>query len=692
MWYAKVVRLLLSKINQNESEQAHDFYKTFFAQIKELLFNTEGESESELALGTLEKLFSKFAGRNDNSVSLQEFSRYLLGLTLCYVKFDSDGEIYNKDFSVLLDNNTLLSALGLQETITGYTEDLANNRCEYKTHKGAENQKPPIPIQAQVLALNDLELMVLRDLQFDTRIDFDKLVTVFDQVESWPVMSSFFAEAARYIEIKSRFTGFISIVYQRSGEKRDMRADLELHESHFFVNMMDFKTLITEYEPNEQIVLQMNRFAVALIIANYAYLIQPNCHSYWRFKTTAIEAVSELPEDFRNDPRLRSAINKIIFSVLSIGQFQPMLKKDKNPLTEVESNFILQLNKFNKHFHESSEEYQQYVDNLYVYLSESFIYFLRDKTAVNYFVFRSSAIAAIRRVSQLVNNPSDRKLMEQLEFSLLGLEMRYHLLTRKCQSLAEQEFVKFLWTLSRKIAEVKLAQIQEGVYLSSNLGVLEDFVSELVQCSDEYISNKRSFSLFKEFTGEIAEKIQLAKPGLIADWSNDISILERLTVNLKMSWIAKPEASDSQTTSEIVVSEEERDFLILLDELITTSADYISQEIVDENCNPEAGLIDALVTQLDTTTSTYLQYKTAANFRVFKMILQDTIVDYVQKIGFNFKFQLGELLTSLGELTMPVSNYGEGQRNSIFSYKDSQDSDSEEDFEFANKALGSFVS
>lgn len=685
MWHAKIVRLLLNKINKNESDEAYDFYKTFFARIKEFLFSSENDPHFELALGTVEKLFNKFAGRDDHSVSLEDFSRYLLGLTLCYAKIDSDGKVWNKNFSFLLKNKTVLSALGLQKTIDNNVEDLEQNRREYITHKGDQHKKPSIKTQARILALNDLELMVLSDLQFDTRVDFDKLVTVFDKVESWPVMSSFFAEAARTIDIGSKLADFLFIVYYHSGMKRGMSTELEIYERYFFMNMIDFKVLLTEYESNQEIHLQLCKFSVALIIANYAYLIQPNCHSYSRFKTTVIEAIAELPSCFDKDPKVLTLINKIIFSVLNIGQFQPIMNNDKFPLTEEEHNFILILNKFYKYFEENCDEYQKVAEELFVYLSDNFVYYLRNKTTINYFVFKSCAIDAIKRVKQLVEENSARKLLEQLEFSLLGMGIRYPLYVKQCQSVAEQKFAKFVGELGRKIATAKATEIQRDQYKNSDLPVMEALVSELEVCIEEYIFSNHSFLQFKAFVANVSAVIETVKPEAATYWTGSISTLERLMTNLRLSWGTKPSAAEFQTTRQVVVSSEEKYFLTLVEEFSTFSSDYVDREVLSEKCDPDVGLIDALVSQLDTATAIYLQYRTPANFRTFKMIFEETIADYQPKLSLYFKLKLNELLISLAEIPMPISHFEEGQRHSIFSQNASQTPN--EDSSFVNRAF-----
>ncbi|WP_225316568.1 hypothetical protein [Legionella longbeachae] len=99
MWYLEIMRQLLEKLPQKKRKGGENFLKALFLCIGKV----DAKPEMEFFLGLIDKAFSKFGDKAPNSVRLTEFSRYLFGLTLLYIKSSNDFAIWNSDFIPALD-------------------------------------------------------------------------------------------------------------------------------------------------------------------------------------------------------------------------------------------------------------------------------------------------------------------------------------------------------------------------------------------------------------------------------------------------------------------------------------------------------------------------------------------------------------------------------------------------------------
>ncbi|CAM2844564.1 DNA repair protein [Legionella steigerwaltii] len=95
MWYLKIMRELLSVLPEASRKDGRIFLNKLFFSVEEI---TEQQTEIEFFLGLIEKSFLKFERKEPGSVSLTEFCKHILGLTLLYVKSSDDLAIWNSDF------------------------------------------------------------------------------------------------------------------------------------------------------------------------------------------------------------------------------------------------------------------------------------------------------------------------------------------------------------------------------------------------------------------------------------------------------------------------------------------------------------------------------------------------------------------------------------------------------------------
>ncbi|HAT9433049.1 TPA: DNA repair protein [Legionella pneumophila] len=94
MWYQNIMRNLLEKLPEASRKDGEIFLSKLFLAVKKV----DNKPEMEFFLGLIEKSFLKFENEEPGSVTLVKFSRYILGLTLLYLKSSNDLAIWNSDF------------------------------------------------------------------------------------------------------------------------------------------------------------------------------------------------------------------------------------------------------------------------------------------------------------------------------------------------------------------------------------------------------------------------------------------------------------------------------------------------------------------------------------------------------------------------------------------------------------------
>ncbi|ANH11717.1 TPA: DNA repair protein [Legionella pneumophila] len=94
MWYQNIMRNLLEKLPEASRKDGGFFLDKLFLAVKKV----DNKPEMEFFLGLIEKSFLKFENEKSGSVTLAKFSRYILGLTLLYLKSSNDLAIWNSDF------------------------------------------------------------------------------------------------------------------------------------------------------------------------------------------------------------------------------------------------------------------------------------------------------------------------------------------------------------------------------------------------------------------------------------------------------------------------------------------------------------------------------------------------------------------------------------------------------------------
>ncbi|PWY57602.1 hypothetical protein DGG96_00440 [Legionella qingyii] len=131
MWYLRVMRELLKTLPERDQTDGKDFLIELFRSVKKLW----GLPEIEFFLGLIEKSFLKFENQEPGSVSLTEFSRHILGLTLLYIKSSDELAIWNSDFIPKMNKMERFLAIKKRTSMIKFLNQLEMNAFASLEHK-----------------------------------------------------------------------------------------------------------------------------------------------------------------------------------------------------------------------------------------------------------------------------------------------------------------------------------------------------------------------------------------------------------------------------------------------------------------------------------------------------------------------------------------------------------------------------
>lgn len=177
MWYQKILTPLTQKVIKADQARAQYFVENIFYQLSVItsyqidpknvqnrlhgiltplpaLTNEHGIPEL-LLLGLIDTMYKRFDGMEDGSVSLADFARHLLGLTLIFTKVSFDTAIWLEDFKFIWSSKKMIRYLG-------YTVN------DFKI------------INRDIL---ELEKTTFTDLNQSISIDYNNLLQIFSKKE-----------------------------------------------------------------------------------------------------------------------------------------------------------------------------------------------------------------------------------------------------------------------------------------------------------------------------------------------------------------------------------------------------------------------------------------------------------------------------------------------------------------------------
>ncbi|WP_454782653.1 hypothetical protein [Legionella sp. WA2022007384] len=131
MWYLKIMRELLKTLPEISKKDGETFLNELFLSVKAV----GGTPEIEFFLGLIEKSFLKFANQEPGSVSLTDFSRHILGLTLLYLKSSDELAIWNDDFIPKIGKIEKFLAIENGKSILHLLNQLERNAFASLDHK-----------------------------------------------------------------------------------------------------------------------------------------------------------------------------------------------------------------------------------------------------------------------------------------------------------------------------------------------------------------------------------------------------------------------------------------------------------------------------------------------------------------------------------------------------------------------------
>lgn len=109
MWYELLLKkLFISKVSESEQDAASEFIDTFFQCYHPA---AQEKLSPQIILGLISKFHKKYDSIENNTVTLQQLSRELIGVSIILMKASFDDRVFNDDFK--FDNSVIKSALGL---------------------------------------------------------------------------------------------------------------------------------------------------------------------------------------------------------------------------------------------------------------------------------------------------------------------------------------------------------------------------------------------------------------------------------------------------------------------------------------------------------------------------------------------------------------------------------------------------
>lgn len=170
MWYEHLVKeLFIPKVNKAKQIEAAKFLDLFFQKYR----RTSGETIPPLALlGLIYKLHKRYDSLGNETLTLTQFSREFIGLSIILMKASFDEAIWNVDFK--LDIPEIKDALNLLPFNSA-------NTPESKVIPEWEDVQFPADInhiQKFTVQLRFLEAQAFRALDYNLSLDYDYLLPI----------------------------------------------------------------------------------------------------------------------------------------------------------------------------------------------------------------------------------------------------------------------------------------------------------------------------------------------------------------------------------------------------------------------------------------------------------------------------------------------------------------------------------
>lgn len=190
MWALEIIKLLHVKIKENEQENYGVFLNTFFDHFNYYI-EKELEKNPVILLGVIQKLYSNFAARENNSIELKEFARFIFGLMMIYNKVNNDEFILpNSAFLVFFKNPSIRQSLDLNTEIQGCIRELKSGTRSFLPPIDGERQCS-VNIYALIIIFNQIEANVWRALKHELEVDLEALLELFRATEKPEILMSF---------------------------------------------------------------------------------------------------------------------------------------------------------------------------------------------------------------------------------------------------------------------------------------------------------------------------------------------------------------------------------------------------------------------------------------------------------------------------------------------------------------------
>ncbi|ARH00245.1 hypothetical protein [Legionella micdadei] len=430
MWYEKLIEAFISKINVDDQENAKKFLDFLFAQLKEIVFESNADThfQIEMMLGVISNLFLKLNNAPEGTITLNYFAKFIIGLVVIYAKHGNENaDFWSVHFIPFLIKSKKLGLTELSELITSYEQALVAGKRVFVFAKNSK--RLPFRAQAQTLTINAVEKWVLSELKYEISINIPReMISAFKTMHSG-LLSDFLGESSFLLGRSVEFDAFIDSLYKEIYEPFGGLAQLSEAEQQFFSNLQALINLVHEFEPTNE---KIQHLIFRLQIASYAYMLHRDSSSYSRFANSCLNEIRKMTVACgENYPNLKLTLERLYYFLKAVGLLYIQFETDDALFVE-EIAVVVQLEGLKKDLTFIGEMSYKTAERVLLAIVDAAAGYMQNRNTANLKLLRKSCAEIIEQGrSVLEKEPQGKLFLARVEFVLLSLELINQLSNKK---------------------------------------------------------------------------------------------------------------------------------------------------------------------------------------------------------------------------------------------------------------------
>ncbi|WP_028387553.1 hypothetical protein [Legionella fairfieldensis] len=585
MWYQHLINSLQPKIKEKDSEK-EKFFEKYYKWLNE--FNTYySDFFFEMMLSIIEKLYFEFS--NEESINLQDFANYLLGITIIYGKMSVDWEIQNWSFIGLFtdrlelkysEGRKLLRGIrNLERMVFDYllkkVSGLSGEKgfkltANLETLKGIFSSQPEA--QSELLR-RDIRYFVSQAAPLlGQSVEFDKFVDDIAKI------FNYFSRA------ESCFNELL-VSLRESLHK----TNAELFTSELYIITFSF----------------------------YNYTYQSDRLTYNVFKNSSLSAIKSIINKIKSSRVNFSSLNFLLLDIQFVLSWlgTNYLQSDTD-INFYEKNFYWGLNSLEESILREEDKINEAKMKLLSVLIDSAKAYFRAPNIINNQLFKLQCIKALDAGECNI----DKEIIEKLKFAVLGMELPYLMQINNTATYWVKNFSQQLFFLSEEIANLKNSNKENTLLVNK----LEQYALYIDNGLMLYKQGKLSYAEFRDAIHQFLENPFTENIGKIGKKYNN---------QFKLILLAS-EGKQTNFSPYIWFNElnpAEQEFFRRIGTNLKSVSMKVKEITESEKSNPQRE-IDVRIEErywvsLETHTLVYLHNKSLLNYKIFKGLCKKTMME-----------------------------------------------------------------